>query len=385
MDGTLGACRPDEDAVARVPVALLRPLVRLAVPLPHELPDQCEIRARPERSHGRAFRASVGSDRLDDGIAKPSRGEPDQERAELAIRNVLQGDREGAHARLLRGDMRKRSYVKTRCQEVCYVPRAPETQTEAVEAPKRSSTVTPGLSAWRIQSGSPPGTKRQLGAAHACHLSALRRNRQEPHRRAGQEGRREPRAAPERAAGLQRVLPDRGRQGRHELDRLLRHVRPTPTSPRASPRPGSARRSWRALFRILRRSRTERCSCSGRTTSSPRSADRPQGTGRPRTSRAFPDVQTPPLPMRDQPRRRPGGGRHGRSSSIERASARVRCSRGNARRAIESSRTTAYAGRAVDAKRRRYFRRGDDERYLLAVDEHGRATSAEDRVGGRGR
>ncbi len=92
MNGAFGAGRADEHAVARVALALLRPLIRLALPLPHEPPILGEIR-RSIRPAGAAALpdAPSASTGLIDRIVEARLRKLNQKWAELPIRNVLEG------------------------------------------------------------------------------------------------------------------------------------------------------------------------------------------------------------------------------------------------------------------------------------------------------
>ena len=135
--------------------------------------------------------------------------------------------------------------------------------------------VTSGPERRRRTQPSSSTLKKQLGLSHVRHHSPLRGDRPEPHRRARQEGRREPRAPPEQAAGLQRLSPHRGRRRRHELDRLLRHLGAGRRVDPRRVRPGCARRSSRRRSRMRRGSPAARSSCTRRASSSRRNPVEP--------------------------------------------------------------------------------------------------------------
>src|SRR5688572_5695225 len=94
VDGAFGTRRAHEHAVAGVAIALFGPLIRLALPLPHEPPAFCEIHALPTRGKRPVAGCSVDIDGLDDRTVEPRMRELGQKWAELPIRNALQGDRE---------------------------------------------------------------------------------------------------------------------------------------------------------------------------------------------------------------------------------------------------------------------------------------------------
>src|SRR5581483_4086245 len=81
--------------------------------------------------------------------------------------------------------------------------------------------VTSGLSAPGTTQPSCPHSKESWKHDYARHHSTLRGDRPNPYQRTRQEGRGQLASAPERATGLQRLLPDRGRQRGRQLGRLL--------------------------------------------------------------------------------------------------------------------------------------------------------------------
>src|SRR5436190_9590092 len=94
VNGAFGARRADEDAVARVALARIWPLIRLSRPLPHEPPILWEICGPPAGRSGHLVRGVIGADGLDDRVVEACLRELEQEWAEFPIRNMLQGDRE---------------------------------------------------------------------------------------------------------------------------------------------------------------------------------------------------------------------------------------------------------------------------------------------------
>ncbi len=97
MDGAFCAGRAREHAVARVALALVRPLVGLAVALADQLPALGEIRLRISSCSGRLATAPIRTNRSDERVVEAGLGELDQERTELTVGDVLQGDREWTH------------------------------------------------------------------------------------------------------------------------------------------------------------------------------------------------------------------------------------------------------------------------------------------------
>src|SRR5438094_4161216 len=78
VNGTFGARRADEDAVTRVVLALIRPLIRLPLTLPHEPPILWEICHPPADGSGRLVRRAIGTDGLDDRIVEACLAKLDQ-------------------------------------------------------------------------------------------------------------------------------------------------------------------------------------------------------------------------------------------------------------------------------------------------------------------
>jgi hypothetical protein len=67
-------------------------LVRLALPLSYEAPVIREIGLPPSSRSGRLARSSARANRLDERILEARVREMREQRPELAIRNMLQGD-----------------------------------------------------------------------------------------------------------------------------------------------------------------------------------------------------------------------------------------------------------------------------------------------------
>jgi len=93
--------RAGEDAVARVVLALIGPLIRLTFALPYEAPIVGEISRAPGGGSGGPGRGATGIDGLDDRIAEARLCQVNQKRAELLVRNALQSDRERGDSCLL--------------------------------------------------------------------------------------------------------------------------------------------------------------------------------------------------------------------------------------------------------------------------------------------
>src|SRR6478735_3805875 len=102
VDRALPARRPHVHAVGRVAIAPVRPSVRLAVALLDQAPFLGEVGV---------VRADAGAQRLDDRAVEARPRELGQQRAQVAIRNVLHGDGEWAHAVSPRDNVEIRSDV----------------------------------------------------------------------------------------------------------------------------------------------------------------------------------------------------------------------------------------------------------------------------------
>ena len=70
MNSAFGARRTDQHAVARVVLALFRPLILLALALPHEPPILGEIRTRPVCRSDPFASCAIGFNSLDDRIVE---------------------------------------------------------------------------------------------------------------------------------------------------------------------------------------------------------------------------------------------------------------------------------------------------------------------------
>src|SRR4029450_137520 len=91
VNRAFGARRTDEEAVSRVALARPGPLIRLALPLPHDPPILREICLGPGSMRGALARRAIGINEFDRRIVKARLCKLDQKRAELLIRNALEG------------------------------------------------------------------------------------------------------------------------------------------------------------------------------------------------------------------------------------------------------------------------------------------------------
>ena len=97
MDGAFCTGRAREHAVARVALALVRPLVGTTATLADKLPTLGEIGLETPSYSGRPGSWTIRTNRSDQRVMEAGLGELDQERTEFTVRDVRERDGEWTH------------------------------------------------------------------------------------------------------------------------------------------------------------------------------------------------------------------------------------------------------------------------------------------------